>query len=182
VESSPEDPSHFREAVVRRTILTVAIALLLAGSGHPATAHESVSGHTDPRGDGLVDVWTTRRALVHVTRHHHRVRIVVHGDLYADWELEVFVDSRGGVRADYKLWAYNALGDVECGARKLFGPPIEARCDPGEPYETTVWWSIRRGLLDPDKRIRWRVVTYYPGADPYPGPPEDNAPDTGWYR
>ena len=167
---------------MRRMVVTLATATFLVGSIHPIAAHESVSRHRDPRMDGLVDVWTSRRVLVHVTRHHHRVKIVVRGNLYADWELDAFVDSRGGPRGDFRLWAYQSLGTSGCGARELFGPPIMATCEPGTSYETTVWWSIRRSLLRPDKTIRWRIVTRYPGANPYPGPPEDTAPDTGWYR
>jgi len=166
---------------MRRWTLIVGVVGMIAFTTVPASSHESVVRFTDPHGDGLVDVWSTRKATIHVASHRHRIRIAVHGDLYADWHLFVFVDSRGGDRGDYKLWAYQDLGKSDCGARELFGPEIRSTCEPGSSYETTVWWSMRRSSLRPNKVIRWRAVTYYPGADPYPGPPEDNAPDTGWY-
>ena len=166
---------------VRRWGLAVAIAGVVAVTALPASSHGSVVRFDDPHGDGLVDVWSTRKATVHTQSGRHRLRVRVHGDLYADWDLIVYVDSRRGDRGDFKFWAYQSLGKSDCGARRLYGPTIHVACEPGSSYETTVWWSVRRSVLHPDKRIRWRAVTFYPGANPYPGPPEDHAPDDGWY-
>ena len=150
----------------------------------PTAAHESRVRHTDPHEDGLVDVWSSAKVTIHEGPHDHRVRFKVHGNPYADWYIYVLVDSRRGDRADYKLWSYEDLGTSGCGGRRLFHEEIELNCRRVLEccYEVWLRWTIERKVLRPDKRIRWRVITYYPGADPYPGPPEDLAPDSGWYR
>jgi hypothetical protein len=63
-----------------------------------------------------------------------------------------------------------------CRVRHLHGAQIESRC--GGNIDR-VWWGVARTDLDPDKRIRWRVVGL--GWPDY-STVTDRAPDSGWYR
>jgi hypothetical protein len=116
--------------------------------------------------------------------HHHRTKFTVRL-VASDWHLAVFVDSRGGPRADFKLRAFEDLGTRGCSGRRRVGEEIDLRC--GHRVAEFVgdwkaWWSIRRSVLEPTKRIRWRVVSDYPGG-PVPDVPEkDRAPDAGWFK
>jgi hypothetical protein len=165
-----------------RTVLAALGVLLLVGE--PAAAHENSVRYRDPRMDAQADVWWSSKAKIHVTAADHRQRFQAYGWLGPDWSVEVFVDSRGGPRADFKLWSFEDLGTSGCGGRRLFGPRIAVRCDRvnvtvGATWK--LWWGMRRNVLRPTKPIRWRVTADYPG-EPVSGVPEiDTAPDRGWY-
>jgi hypothetical protein len=162
--------------------VALCVTLLLAV---PAYAHESSRRFRDPSGDGEADVRTTAKATIHKAPHHHRIRfnVRIFGPDYHVW---VFVDSRGDPRADFKLVAFEDLGLDGCRGKRVGGERIPLRCGLRRPVENNPslwqpWWSIRRSVLDPTKRIRWRVVSKYPG-DLFPDIPEvDRAPDDGWY-
>ena len=64
--------------------------------------------------------------------------------------------------------------------RLVCGTPLAVE---NNPSLWKPWWSIRRSVLAPTKRIRWRVVSDYPGdPDFFPTPEIDRAPDAGWFR
>jgi hypothetical protein len=169
--------------MVRKSALAAValwMALVLAA---PAHGHESMRRFSDPTGDGQADITATAKAMVHKAPHHHRTKFTLRL-LAPDWHVTLRVDSRGGPRADFKLLASEDLGTSQCSGTRRGGEEIELRC--GHRVAAFVgdwkaWWSIRRSVLDPTKRIRWRVVSDYPG-EPVPGVPEkDWAPDAGWY-
>jgi hypothetical protein len=168
---------------VRRLGTLLLVPVLLIVPSAPAGSHETHVRYRDPRGDGQADVWWSSKAKIHVTSTDHRQRFKVAGLLGPDWSVRVFVDSRGGSRADFKLWAFEDLGTSGCGGRRLFGAAIAVRCDRVMPVvgKWRLWWGMRRGVLRPTKPISWRVITDYPGS-PIPGVPErDRAPNAGWY-
>jgi hypothetical protein len=170
--------------MVRRSAL-VAVALcvalvVLAASAH---GHESSRRFSDPTGDGDADVLSTAKATIHKAPHHHRLRFNVR-ILGPDYHVWVFVDSRGDPKADFKLRAFEDLGTSGCSGKRVGGERIRLVC--GRRVlgvnDWKPWWSIRRSVLDPTKRIRWRVVSKYPGnPDLFPSPEIDRAPDAGWY-
>ena len=169
---------------VRRLWMLLTVLALLVGTSEPASSHETHARFNDARDDGQADVWWSTKAKIHVTRTDHRLRFKVYGFLGPDWSVELFADSRGGPRADYKLWAFEDLGTSECGGRRLFGSKIDVTCFSDVVSVAAEWklrWGMRRAVLRPTKPVRWRVITDFPG-NPAPGVPErDKAPNSGWY-
>jgi hypothetical protein len=105
-----------------------------------------------------------------------RVRIGARGDVGPRYRLRVFVDSRGGDRADFVMVATVRHLELQSFAvRHLGGAAIESNCD-ADPYRA--WWGVARRDLDPDKPIRWRIVALRgPGFHEV----TDLALDSGWY-
>lgn len=165
----------------RLVLSCLSVLALVIGPTASADAHETYVRHDDRHGDAVVDVRWTSKAKLHISPTDHRQRFRVKGVLGGDWVVEVFVDSRGGPRADYKLWGA-ALGPFECGGRRLFGSRISLRCGSTEVdfFTFSLWWGMRRGVLRPTKTIRWRIETHHP-ANPDPRAVEDRAPDGGFY-
>jgi hypothetical protein len=105
-----------------------------------------------------------------------RVRIGVRGDLGPRYRLRVLVDSLGGRHADFVMVAtVRRLELLNCVVRYVDGPAIASNCDAGPQR---AWWGVRRRDLDPDKRIRWRIVAL--GGRGF-HEVRDRAPDAGWY-
>jgi hypothetical protein len=157
-------------------VIVVLVGVALIWTGWPALAAQTPVKRTDPREDAFIDVRSTSKVTLMNRRVRFRVRFTG-----PDWKLNVLVDPRGGQRAEYKLSNVVALGPMTCGGRRLFDGEIELRCglrmlDVGAQV---AWWSIPRAELRPDKRIRWRVHTFYPGAKDHDD--DDFAPDSGWY-
>jgi hypothetical protein len=156
------------------TIVLIAAAALLA----PATALGGSVTFTDP--DDLEvapDVHLTTKRTFLSEDAGRRVRIGASGDLGPRYRLRVLVDSLGGRHGDYVMVAtVRRLELVNCLVRHMDGPEIESRCDAGPQR---AWWGVLRRDLDPDKRIRWRIVAL--GGPGY-GEVRDRAPDAGWYR
>lgn len=142
------------------------------------TAHTRAVTRGDPPGDAVVDVQRTRKALIHVAEHRHRIKFSVLVDLPSYWIVKVFVDSRDDERRDVTLFASKVVGDPQCGARDHSGR-VPMQCDPALNDPSKFWWSLRRGHLHPNKAIRWRIMTVDPGG--IEEPPDDLAPDVGWY-
>jgi hypothetical protein len=173
-------PSARRRAW-RTTVAALVCALLLPSASIAATFTSEVR-RIDARDDGVVDVWSTRRATVRLMPDRYRVRFFVHGDLGPDWYVFVLIDSRGGRRAEVKLTAWEDLGDNGCKANRLFDGPVPVRCGReviSVSAETKLWWGVPRRVLAPTKRIRWRVVSHFPDDVQHLG--DDHAPDVGWY-
>ena len=168
--------------MVKRSALAAAcLALVLAA---PTQAHESTRRFSDPAGDGQADIVRTSKATIHKAPHHHRTKFAVRLRHAGFWHVDVFVDSRGGPRSDLRLESTRDLGLLECSGRRRGGGEISLSCGNRRLNDGSekLWWSIRRSILDPTKRIRWRVVSDTP-QDPVPGVPEvDRAPDVGWFK
>jgi hypothetical protein len=165
----------------RSTTRTIAVALaatVVILTASPAPAGHRLIRRTDPWRDAFIDVLSTSKATVHRTDRRVWFRVRFTGP---DWQLQVFVDSRGGPRADYRLWNIEDLGTSECGGRRVSGDDIELRCGQrmiGVGLHV-VSWSIPRAQLRPEKRIRWRVHTHWQGHTNRDD--DDSAPDAGWY-
>jgi hypothetical protein len=155
------------------TIVLVGAAVLLAPM---AAFGGSVTFHDPDDFEVAPDVHSTTKLTFLAEGDGHRVRIKVRGELGPNFRLRVLLDSRMGERADFVMIV--DVRDLEldsCRVRHLHGPGIESRC--GGNLDR-VWWGVARADLDPDKRIRWRVVGL--GWPDY-STVTDRAPDTGWY-
>jgi hypothetical protein len=158
----------------RLTTWLLAIAVLVAPL--QASASSAVT-HRDPDDFEIApDVQlTTKQGLV-VEGLGRRVRISASGDLGPRYRLRVFVDSHGDGRADVVMVAtVTRLKLRSCTVRRLGGPVIESNCS-ADPQRD--WWGVARRSLDPDKRIRWRIVAL---RGPHFGVVIDRAPNAGWY-
>ena len=161
----------------RRNIAVAITALALTLVPARALGSTSVTRHDPDDFEIAPDVHSTTKQMFQSDRLGRRVRIKVRGELGPRYRLRVLVDSRRGDRADFVMIAtVRRLKLESCVVRHLFGAEIEARCD-ADPYRA--WWGVARRDLDPDKRIRWRVVALG-GAEL--DEVTDLAPDTGWYR
>ena len=155
------------------TAALIAAAVLLA----PAAAFAGSATFTDPDDFEIApDVHFTTKRTFPSEDAGRRVRIGASGDLGPRYRLRVLVDSLGGRHGDYVMVAtVRRLELVNCFVRHLDGPAIESNCDAGPQR---AWWGVLRRDLDPDKRIRWRIVALGgPGFDDV----RDRAPDAGWY-
>lgn len=155
------------------TAAVIAAIALLA----PAAAFAGSITFTDPDDFEIApDVHlTTKRSFLGGDA-QRRVRIGVGGDLGPRYRLRVLVDSLGGRHADLVMVAtVRRLELLNCFVRYVDGPSIESRCDAG-PQRAR--WGVLRRDLEPDKRVRWRIVALGgPGFDDV----RDRAPDVGWY-
>ena len=102
-----------------------------------------------------------------------------------DWTVYVRLDTRGGPRAEYKLWDFEDLGAHSCGGRLTNGDPIKVRCGvlydaPKGTGRRMLTWSVPRPHLTVNKPIRWWIHTHYQG-DPDDSR-DDRAPDTAGTR
>jgi hypothetical protein len=153
--------------------------VLIATAPSVSAGHEPVK-RRDPRADAFSDVWTSTKIPIHVAP--NRIRFKVYGSFGPDWELSLFLDARGGRRADYRLWNFEDLGTTGCGGKRIHGDAIELRCGRRMVeccFVGALWWTIPRSELGSDKPIRWRVHTHYQGAPD--DSQDDHAPDAGWY-
>ena len=162
-------------AVATARVGVVLLGFALVATGWPASAGQTLIKRTDPSGDSFVDVLATSKVTID-RKVRFRVRFTG-----PDWHLHVFLDTRRGERAEYKLTSIVALTPHSCEGRRLFDGEINLRCglrilDVGAQV---AWWSIPRAELRPKKRIHWRVHTFYPGAENHDD--DDFAPDSGWY-
>ena len=166
---------------MRKVVTAAAATILLVLTGVSATAEHKTVRHVDPHGDAYIDVWSTRKVKIH--RQPQRIRFTLYSEAWGpDWEISVYVDSRGGPRADFRLWNYESLGESDCGGNRHLGGEIDdLRCAQDVMCCTTgtMWWEAPRASFNPTKPIRWRVRTHYPGATD--DSEDDLAPDSGWY-
>ncbi|MGH2679563.1 MAG: hypothetical protein ACRDG8_03635 [Actinomycetota bacterium] len=123
------------------------------------------------------DVHRSTKAVSQLADESWRLRLSVSGEVGPDYRLRVLLDTRGGPRADFVMFAtVRNLDLVTCGVRRLEGPLLRSNCD-ADP--DSVRWGVARRDLDKDKLIRWRIVAFGgPGFTKV----TDRAPDTGWYR
>jgi hypothetical protein len=165
-------------AQVRTLTLALLVGVLVAVSlGADALAVT----RRDTRGDAGTDVLRSRRWTESVEG-ARLVRLAVTAILSDDWSVAVYLDTRGGPRADYRLRNFEAFGMGRCLIWRLpEGDGRRVQCgrtftdDPSVPER--LWWAVRKSNLAPNKPIRWRVHTRdlaFLGAD-------DHAPDRGWY-
>jgi hypothetical protein len=159
--------------------LLLGIMLLL--TSWPASARHTTLRRSDPREDAYVDVWRSSQVRIH--HGADRMLFRVSGSLGPDRTVGVFLDTRGGPRPEYRLWHWENLGPRRCGGHRIGGGRIERlRCEilvncctaPG-----VLRWSMPRKALTPNKQIRWRIHTHYPGDTD--DQRDDFAPDIGWY-
>lgn len=163
-----------------RKLTVAALAILVVATGSSATAEHKPIKRADPRKDAYIDVWRTTKVKSH--RRPYLVSFKVYGSLGPDRTVSVFVDSRGGPRAEFELWSFESLGNTGCGGERLFGDAIDVRCGFRRIeccYVGQLWWTVSRARLHATKVIRWRIHTHYPGATD--DSQDDLAPDSGWY-
>jgi hypothetical protein len=164
--------------MLRRTVL---VSCLIAVLALPATASAYVDRGSDPDDRASVGYDPDIRATVRKVEtgfHGRRLTIVVRAyerfGIY--WFIEVRMDARGGRRADtgMRLWNADQSG---------MGCEVWKRAHRREALEGAFGQTGDRArcrvpirLIDPNKRIRWRLVS----ESGYDGETE-RAPDAGWY-
>lgn len=160
---------------------SILLGLILVLTSWPASARHMTLRRSDPREDAYVDVWRSSQVRIH--HGPDRMLFRVSGSLGPDRTVGVFLDTRGGRRPEYRLWHWENLGPRRCGGHRIGGGRIEGlRCEilvdcctvPG-----VLRWTMPRKALAPNKQIRWRIHTHYPGDKD--GRQDDSAPDIGWY-
>jgi hypothetical protein len=123
------------------------------------------------------DVHATAKRVFQAADGAWRLRISASGDLGPDHRLKVLLDTRGGPKAEFAMWAtVSNLDLVSCGVRRIGGATIEANCD-ADPFRAR--WGVARRDLHHDKVIRWRIVAR--AVPDLGGSVTDLAPDSGWY-
>lgn len=156
---------------------TVLATMVLVLAMVPGRAFGGSVTYSDPDDFEIApDVHFTTKTTFRSEQTGRRVRIGARGEVGPRYRLRVFVDTRGDARADFVMVAtVRHLRLQSCAVRHLGGSAIESHCD-ADPYRA--WWGVARRDLDPQKRIRWRIV-----ALDGPGFHEvtDLAPDRGWY-
>ena len=156
---------------------TIVALIAAVGLLAPAAAFAGSVTFTDPDDFEIApDVHvTTKRSFLGDDDARH-VRIGVRGDLGPRYRLRVLVDSLGGRHGDFVMVAtVRHLELRNCFVRFVDGPQIASNCDAGPQR---AWWGVQRRDLEPDKRLRWRIVALGgPGFDDV----RDRAPDSGWY-
>ena len=168
--------------MIRRAGATAAL-FAFAISGSPALAY--VDRGTDPRdgaGEGtVVDIGRSIRR-VHPGEHGRRLSVVIvpYELAYNSYDLDVYLDSRGGHRADFRLSLDNTEGPLRCRLYRRGRHEPVARCriiQGGGPADITrIKARLPARYVHPNKRIRWRIV-----APPLAVDWTDRAPDRGWY-
>jgi hypothetical protein len=165
---------------MRRTVVVSSVIAVLA---LPATASAYVDRGTDPDDRAPVrydpDIRATVRK-VETGSHGRRLTIVVRAyeELGIWWSIEVRMDARGGRHADTGMRLWNAdTGGTGCDVWKRGhrSEPLEGRfrqAGDGARCRVPIRW------IDPNKRIRWRLVSET--LDPGDGETE-RAPNAGWY-
>ena len=158
-----------------KTIAVATLALVLATV--PRLALGGSVTYSDPDDFEIApDVHFTTKTTFRSDQLGRRVRIGARGELGPRYRLRIFVDARGGDRADLVMAAtVRHLRLPSCAVRHLGGAAIDSHCD-ADPYRA--WWGVARRDVDPDERIRWRIVALDgPGFNEV----TDRAPDRGWY-
>ncbi|HEU4355210.1 MAG TPA: hypothetical protein VFT27_06435, partial [Actinomycetota bacterium] len=168
--------------MIRRAVAIAALSVI-AMSGSPAFAY--VDRGSDPQeGSGqatVVDIGRSIRRL-HPTEHGRKLGIVIIPYELANnsYDIHVYLDSRGGHRADFWLDLDNTEGPRRCHVYRRGRHEPVARCriiEGGNPGTITrIKARFPARYVHPNKRIRWRIV-----AVPLNENWSDRAPDRGWY-
>ncbi|HEU4354792.1 MAG TPA: hypothetical protein VFT27_04315 [Actinomycetota bacterium] len=155
--------------------------LAIVTSASPALAY--VDRGTDPQeGREGVDIGRSTRR-VHPTDHGRRLAVVIvpYALVFNSYSLQVYLDSRGGHRADFWASLDNTSGPLICRVYRVRQGRDEevGRCriiqrDPVNVGRIKARFPAR--YVHPNKRIRWRIV-----AVPLNANWSDRAPDRGWY-
>lgn len=148
----------------------------------PGTAAAYVDRGTDPDDRAPVRFDPDIRATIRrVEPGEQRRKLAVVVRAYEDfgflWQIDVRLDARGGPAADTRMRLWNAdTGGMGCEVWKCGHR--------GQAVEGAFALSADRtrcsapiGLIEPSKRIRWRLI-----SEGYDEESEtDRAPDVGWY-
>lgn len=164
--------------MLRRTVLVSCLITVLA---LPTTASAYVDRGSDPDDRASVGYDPDIRATVRKVKtgsHGRRLTIVVrtYERFGIWWSIDVRMDARGGLRADTGMELWNA-------DQSGMGCWVWKRGHRRDPVKGTFRQRADRArcrvpirLIDPNKRIRWRLVS----ESGYDGETE-RAPDAGWY-
>jgi hypothetical protein len=158
-----------------RWVATAVVTTALLAGAQPALGWTGT--HRDPDDFEIApDIHSTTKRTFLSDSIGRRVRISVRGELGPDYRLRVLVDSMLGPKPDVIMGAtVRNLELVTCRVHLRRGPNIASQCD-ADPFRA--WWGVARRDLDPDKRIRWRIIAFGgPGLTDV----TDRAPDRGWY-
>lgn len=162
------------------TVLTL-VSLFLASVPNAASADVI---YRDTRLDpddssGVADISSTTRTVRRNAngRRSITMKIRAYEPLGASWGgFEASVDFRGGPRRDARIAFVNHEGPPHCA---LNFPDGSGWIFSARQVRRTIGCTFRLKLLQPTKRIRWKVRSPTPGTfDP---PDVDWAPNTGWY-
>jgi hypothetical protein len=168
---------------MRRSLLAALAATLIVAflPGPTASAGFGYRDHgTDPDDvepfEYVVDLRGTTRKVWQDDRGHRWLSITIwgHHRLGSTWEVLASIDGRGGPLRESRLYFIGFRNDRRC---EWFN---------GQEGETfSIFVDGRRAtcriplrLIDPNKRIRWRLRSPFPATY---GNTVDHAPDVGWY-
>jgi hypothetical protein len=171
---------------MRRAVTLLALATLLLGSLTSDVALADIA-YTDTGIDpddtsgasDIADVAFTRRSVWSNAngRRWITVRVRAYEPLGSVWEgLSVFLDYRGDRRRDARISIQNLEGPPYCDLR-IF--PSTGWIAPAQQVNRTISCSFKLRLLNPTKRIRWRILS--PDSEFIDSSVIDRAPDTGWF-
>lgn len=149
----------------------------------PTPAAAYLDGGVDPADDVddmmnmVVDLTsTTRRVWREDGRRWLAIRFRSSEDLDFGWNVDIRIDSRGGPNADALISTWNR-GPEGDGCNMGLAIEPQRKIGVFRIGDRSAWCRIPLRWVDPDKRIRWRLVSY-----PHEGDFDDeHAPDHGWY-
>lgn len=161
---------------MRRVIAVMTAMALFGGIGSTASAH--FLSHEDPS-DTRTDLDMKRTWIERVDRHTTTINVRTYDrfeidDLYGDEGFTAYVDSRGGMRWDFRItidlyedsYPYCNIYDragFSRGGGEVDKTPRGMTC----PLSATPF--------DATKQVRWRIVSISKGET-------DLAPNRGWFK
>jgi hypothetical protein len=162
-------------------VICILISAFLTMPGS-AAAYQDTGYDPDDRavvGDDPDIRSTTRRVALAGDGRVLKIKVRAYEDLGVWWRMEVLLDSRRGPRFDFRLVLRNGdVGGSGCSLDRRGGGDdfIEGSFrQAGDRTRCTV----PARLVDPDKRIRWRIRS--PSGYDEPESVTERAPDHGWY-
>ena len=168
-----------------RSALLVALCMALLLPASSALAYQDV--RLDPNDRPAVgydpDIRSTGRVVYTTAQGVRRLRVGfrAYEPLGVWWTVDVYIDSKGGPRADYvmKLANTDVTAGKGCGITPVGGGGADRRKGRFRQHGDQATCSVRLSLLVHTKRIRWRLVSPS-GYDP-PGTTDIAPNGGGWY-
>jgi hypothetical protein len=170
-----------RLALIRRGLILMMAFAFLTTIASAGSSIAYVDSGTDPQEGVETDISSSRRWVRHTDEGR---RLVVTVGFYStannNFSIKITLDSRGGHRPDFFVFADNSTGQHICRVHKYGGShPVVSSCElrVNDPVSVQVA-RVRVAARDvrPDKQIRWRVMSL-----PLSDDSTDRAPNAGWY-
>jgi hypothetical protein len=164
----------------RGLVLTLILACLTTVDSASGSIAYVDSG-TDPQEGVETDISSSRRWVRHTDEGR---RLVVTVGFYStannNFSIKITLDSRGGHRPDFFVFADTTSGQYICDVHKYGGShPVVSSCELRVDDPVGIQLArVRVAARDvrPDKHIRWRVSSL-----PLIDGSTDRAPNAGWY-